>query len=68
MGEESTTNRTEADAKSKARMARYEKRQAAQKASEASEETEFKIIPFWEKIGRDGSWEEKEYKIKIKKD
>lgn len=67
MGEESTNNRSEADAKASARMARYEKRQAA-KAAAAAEEAEFKIIPFWEKIGKDGSWEEKEYKIKIKKD
>lgn len=68
MGKESTNNRSEADAKASARMARYEKRQAAKKAAEAVEEAEYKIIPFWEKIGKDGSWEEKEYKIKIKKD
>jgi hypothetical protein len=66
MGEESTTNRAGADAKAKARIARYEKRKEAQAAAEAARDPNIKIVTFWEKIGKDGSWEEKEYRIKIK--
>ena len=67
MGEESTTdNRSSADAKAKARVARYEKRKEAQAAAEAARDPNIKIVTFWEKIGKDGSWEEKEYHIKIK--
>lgn len=68
MGEESTTNRSKADATAAARVARYEKRQAAKEAAEAAQDPNIKIVTFWEKIGKDGSWEEKEYRIKIKED
>lgn len=66
MGEESTNPRSSADAKGNTRMARYEKRQAAKEAAQAAEDPNIKVITFWEKIGKDGSWEEKEYRIKIK--
>ena len=68
MAEEPSNDRSKADAAGAARLARFEKRKAAKKASEAAQDPNIKIVTFWEKIGKDGSWEEKEYRIKIKED
>jgi hypothetical protein len=65
MGEESTNPRSGADAKGSSRIRNYEKRKAAK---EAVDDPTIKITTFWEKIGKDGSWEEKEYHQKIKED
>ena len=63
MGKESSDNRSDSDAKGEARMRRFEKRQKSKE--EIVHDPNIKITTFWEKIGKDGSWEEKEYRIKI---
>ena len=51
----------EADKKGDSRMRRYEK----SKEEKTVPIYDIKITTFWEKIGKDGSWEEKEYHQKI---
>jgi len=60
-------NRSEAAKKGKSRIASYESRKERKDAvAKAKEDPNLKIFTFWEKIGQDGSWEEKEYIIRIK--
>ena len=53
----------ESDKKGDARMRKYEK----SKEEKPVITDNIRITTFWEKIGKDGSWEEKEYRQKIVK-
>ena len=66
MGKKSTDTRGDANAKGNSRIRSYEKRKEAKTTTKTVEDPTIKITTFWEKIGKDGSWEEKEYRQKIK--
>ena len=57
-----SSSRANAESKGKARIRKYEKGKQEKICPKDNE----KIITFWEKIGKDGTWEEKEYILKIK--
>ena len=63
MGRQKKEKQIEADKKGDARMRKYEK----SKEEKPAIIDDIRITTFWEKIGKDGSWEEKEYRQKIVK-
>jgi len=58
-----TESKVEADKKGDARMKRYEENQKEEIVVPKPDE---RTITFWEKIGENGSWEKKEYVMRVK--